>query len=166
MREERREIFDIKLNTKDIWLFSMYNANRGLLGVFNLFFSLASLYYLLRFFDRLETGRRLILLLFVLLFTVIQPAMLYLKSARQARSENIRAGMRLVLDEKGFEVMQAEKSQVYTWDTVFKMRLLPAMLIIYTDSIRAYLIPKRYWEADRESLRAFLREKAGGGRLR
>lgn len=158
-------IFEIRLNTKDIWLFSMYNTNRGLWGVFNLFFSLASLYYLLRFFDQMETGRRLILILFALLFTVIQPALLYLKSAKQASGENIRAGMKMILDEKGFEVKQANQSQSYVWDEVFKTKILPAMIMIYTDSIRAYLIPKRYWEKDRERITALIRTKTRTGRF-
>ena len=37
----------LTVTAKDLWAFSMYHANAGLMGIFNLLFTLAALYLLI-----------------------------------------------------------------------------------------------------------------------
>lgn len=37
----------LRITAKDLWMFSMYHANAGFMGMFNLIFSLAALYLLI-----------------------------------------------------------------------------------------------------------------------
>ena len=39
--------YDISLNAKDLWLFSMYNSNRGYMLIFNILFTIGSLVYMI-----------------------------------------------------------------------------------------------------------------------
>ena len=54
-------VLDIKLNAKDIWLLSMYNTNKGLLGLFNLVFTSASIYMLVRNFPIRRLSHKVLL---------------------------------------------------------------------------------------------------------
>ena len=92
---------DMQLDAKDIWLFSMYHSNRGFLLVFNVLFTVAMYYYMFTSWNTFDIPRKILFLLLSNMFLIIQPAMLYLKSAKQARSESIRAGLSLEMNEEG-----------------------------------------------------------------
>ena len=84
---------DMQLNAKDIWLFSMYHSNRGFLLIFNVLFTVVMYYYMITSWNTIDIPRKILFLALANMFLIIQPAMLYLKSAKQARSEAIRAGL-------------------------------------------------------------------------
>ena len=88
---------------------------------------------------------------------MIQPAILYLKAASQARSEAIEQGMHLEFSNEGIDARQGDQEIHYTWDNVYKSMIKRDMLIIYFDHVRAYLVPKRYWQKDREKLLTIIR---------
>lgn len=150
---------DIHLEAKDLWKFSMYHANRGFQGLFNIGFSVVWLGLLIADFSKLDTAKRLLFLVLALTFSVIQPAILYLKAAKQARTEGIQKGIRLGFSEEGFEVAQGEISGQLTWDEVYKTKFLKDMVIVYSTSMRGYLIPKRFWGEQKESWFALLKAK-------
>lgn len=151
--------FDIQLNANDIWLYSMYNAYRGFLGVFNVLFTIACIYSLIATWNGIDMGRRLLLVLCISMFTVIQPALLYLKANKQARNEYIRAGMHMEIDDKGISVTQGEQHGEFEWNRIHKSMIKSRMVIIFLDNIRAYLIPARYWGKDESELKNMVREK-------
>ena len=152
-------VLDIKLNAKDIWLLSMYNTNKGLLGLFNLVFTSASIYMLVRNFNNLEIPQKLLFVFFILLFTIIQPCLLYLKATKQAKNESIKSGFQIILDEGGFEVKQSGQNVKFEWNMVYKSMITKQMMIIFLNNVRAYLIPKRYWREHGERLRQLIKNK-------
>ena len=46
MAQEETFQFHVQVTAKNLWMFSMYHSNKGYLGIFNLLFTLASLYLL------------------------------------------------------------------------------------------------------------------------
>ena len=84
-------------------------------------------------------------------------AILYLKAASQARSEAIEQGMHLEFSNEGIDARQGDQEIHYTWDNVYKSMIKRDLLIIYFDHVRAYLVPKRYWQKDREKLLTIIR---------
>ena len=43
--DQKKEIrFRVRMTANDLWRFSMYHANKGYLGVFNVLFTLAALF--------------------------------------------------------------------------------------------------------------------------
>ena len=82
--QEQTFRFHIQMQAKDLWKFSMYHANKGYLLVFNVLFTLASLYLLVTKWGETGTAYRLLLLACVMMFTVWQPGLLFLKALKQA----------------------------------------------------------------------------------
>ena len=150
---------DIKLNVNDIWLFSMYNANRGMLGIFNLSFTLAAIYMLMINISSSDIPMKLLFVFFILLFSVIQPAMLYLKAFKQAKNNHIKDGFKIIFDESGFEVFQSGQSLKFEWNMIYKSAATNTMIIIFLNNIRAYLIPKRYLNKDNYRLKELIKSK-------
>ena len=150
---------DMQLNAKDIWLFSMYHSNRGFLLIFNVLFTVVMYYYMITSWNKIDTPRKIMFVLLANMFLIIQPAMLYLKSAKQARSEAIRAGLSLEMNEEGIVVSSKGESIDFKWENGFRSRIVPGIIIIYVDAVRGYLLPDRYTKENKEKIVAVLKEK-------
>lgn len=150
---------DMQLNAKDIWLFSMYHSNRGFLLIFNVLFTVVMYYYMITSWNKIDTPRKIMFVLLANMFLMIQPAMLYLKSAKQARSEAIRAGLSLEMNDEGIVVSSKGESIDFKWESGFRSRIVPGIIIIYVDAVRGYLLPDRYTKENKEKIVAVLKEK-------
>ena len=150
---------DMQLNAKDIWLFSMYHSNRGFLLIFNVLFTIVMYYYMITSWNKIDTPRKILFLVLANMFLIIQPAMLYLKSAKQARSEAIRAGLSLEMNDEGIVVASKGESIDFKWESGFRSRIVPGIIIIYVDAVRGYLLPDRYTKENKEKIVAVLKEK-------
>ena len=150
---------DMQLNAKDIWLFSMYHSNRGFLLVFNVLFTIVMYYYMITSWNTIDIPRKILFLALANMFLLIQPAMLYLKSAKQARSEAIRAGLSLEMNDEGIVVSSKGESIDFKWESRFRSRIVPGIIIIYVDAVRGYLLPDRYTKENKEKIVAVLKEK-------
>ena len=150
---------DMQLNAKDIWLFSMYHSNRGFLLIFNVLFTVVMYYYMITSWNKIDTPRKIMFVLLANMFLIIQPAMLYLKSAKQARSEAIRAGLSLEMNDEGIVVSSKGESVDFKWESGFRSRIVPGIIIIYVDAVRGYLLPDRYTKENKEKIVAVLKEK-------
>ena len=150
---------DMQLNAKDIWLFSMYHSNRGFLLIFNVLFTVVMYYYMITSWNKIDTPRKIMFVSLANMFLIIQPAMLYLKSAKQARSEAIRAGLSLEMNDEGIVVSSKGESIDFKWESGFRSRIVPGIIIIYVDAVRGYLLPDRYTKENKEKIVAVLKEK-------
>ena len=134
--QEQTFRFHIQMQAKDLWKFSMYHANKGYLLVFNVLFTLASLYLLVTKWGETGTAYRLLLLACVMMFTVWQPGLLFLKALKQAGNDRLKTAMDMAFD------------------------------ILYMSSIRAYLISDQVLGGEKEAFTGFLRDVLPKERLK
>ena len=73
--------FDVELTAKDLYRFSMRHTYSGVSGIFGVVISLACWIILAVRFGALDTTAKLALFIIGCLFTIVQPVMLYGKSA-------------------------------------------------------------------------------------
>ena len=149
--------FRIQITAKDLWMFSMYHSNKGYLGVFNLFFTLASLWILVTRWSVVTVAYRILLLICVLMFTVWQPALLYMKAAKQAKTKAVKEPMDMTCSKEGILIEQAGQSQKITWDQIVKVEQVRGLLIIYMGRVHAYLIPEQAAAVCRDQLLELIR---------
>ena len=136
--------FDMHLNAKDIWIFSMYHSNRGFMLIFNLFFTIGMYGYMIYSWSGLGFAKKIMMLILANMFLIIQPLLLYLKSLRQAKSDTIKNGLSMELNDKGIVICANGESAEFLWENGFRTRILPGLIVVYVDAIRAYLLPDRY----------------------
>ena len=149
--------FRIQITAKDLWMFSMYHSNKGYLGVFNLFFTLASLWILVTRWSDVTVAYRILLLICVLMFTVWQPALLYMKAAKQAKTKAVKEPMDMTCSKEEILIEQAGQSQEITWDQIVKVEQVRGLLIIYMGRVHAYLIPEQAAAVCRDQLLEIIR---------
>lgn len=134
--------FEVKLDVKDLWQFSMYHANAGMLGIVNLLFTLAALFLIVTRWGMLTTPYRALLVVCALMFTVWQPLLLYHKARKQAKATAVKEPMMLVFGEEGLKVEQNGQEALFAWDQMGRLDKMPTMVILYMDRVHAYLLPK------------------------
>lgn len=166
MAQEQTFQFHIRTEAKDLWRFSMYHANKGYLGVFNVLFTLASLYLLVSQWSSTSTAYRLLLLVCVLMFTVWQPGLLFLKAMKQTKNDRLKVPVDMTFTKDGFTVAQEDQSMEVTWDQVGRVVGIKGEYILYMGRVRAYLLPDRIMGEKKEPFAAFLREVLPGERLK
>lgn len=166
MAQEQTFQFHIQTEAKDLWRFSMYHANKGYLGVFNVLFTLASFYLLVSQWSSTSAAYRLLLLVCVLMFTVWQPGLLFLKAMKQTRNDRLKAPVDMTFTKDGFTVAREDQSMDVTWDQVGRVVGIKGEYILYMGRSRAYLLPDRIMGENKEPFAAFLREVLPGERLK
>ncbi len=139
-----REIeFDIRLTANELFAFSMRHAYSGVSGIAGLFISIASLCICAACYRSLDNFTIAALILAGLLFTVIQPAMLYFKSKRQVKAnKSINDMLHYRFSEDGIEVSQGEQRADVKWHEIRKKVVAKNGMYLYTSPVRAFIFPK------------------------
>lgn len=150
--------FEVKLDVKDLWQFSMYHANAGMLGIVNLLFTLAALFLIVTRWGMLTTPYRALLVVCALMFTVWQPLLLYHKARKQAKATAVKEPMLLVFGEEGLKVEQNGQEALFAWDQMGRLDKMPTMVILYMDRVHAYLLPKSVMGNREEEFYEMVRE--------
>ena len=144
--------FEVRLTAKELWAFSMYHANGGMRGIFNLLFTAVALFLLIVKWSVLPVSSRILLIVCLLLFTVWQPVLLYTKARKQAKTAAVRDAMNLTFDGEGLKVEQNGQTAAFTWDQMGRMDRMPTMIVLYMDRVHAYLLPKSVTGEQEEAL--------------
>lgn len=157
---EKQETFEfqVHMTANDLWHFSLYHANRGYLGFFNLLFTLAAVFLLITTWDQNTVPYRVLLAALALLFPVWQPFQLYLKAKRQASLEVMKIPVHFVFEKSGLRIEQGEQIQELTWDQVGRVEGNRRMLMIYMDRIHAFLLPETAMNGQRAEFCQLLKE--------
>lgn len=158
MDEQKTFSFKIELTARELWLFSLHHSYKGLMGIFNVLFTLAALYVLIVNWVGMSAGHKALMFLCVLMFTVIQPSMLYLKAKKQAQIPAIKEPMELTFSKEKVEIFQAGQNGEFAWDQIGRVESGPSMLVFYMDRIHAYLVPKSVMGDQEAEFRALIRE--------
>lgn len=129
--------------------------------IFNIFFTVSMYGYIIYSWSELALPRKIMMLILANMFLIIQPLLLYLKSLRQAKSDTIKNGLSVELNDRGIVVSSNGESAEFPWENGFRSKILPGIIVIYVDTIRAYLLPDRYTGNLKEKVINILKEKTG-----
>lgn len=150
--------FETKPTSKELWKFSMIYAYKGIRAGVNLILVGGSLFLLLTKWETLEVFQRLLLSFIVFLFVLWQPAMLYLKSVRQAQELAKQPPLVLTFSPEGLDVAQGEEGGHIEWQDVGRIESVGGMIIVYGDRVHASLIPRSSIGADEEGFKKLVQE--------
>lgn len=139
----RKIEFELKLQTKDLFLYTMYHTYLSLSGVFSLFISIGSLIIFFLNLGKVPASTLCVLLMVALLFPVVQPVLLYLKCRKQIKkSKDINESLHYILSEEKIEISQGEQKAEVHWYDIRKVVYLKNVLYLYMSPVRAFIFPR------------------------
>ena len=140
--------YTYKNTPEDYWLFLMENYYRNWTGFVSVVFTLSILVLTITKWNATNGLGKAIMIIFLILFPVIQPLYIYFISIRDAQA--IKADTTICFDTNGVELRVRNHLQRIPWKEFVPdekgggMAILrKPMLIVVPDQIHAYLIPNR-----------------------
>ena len=97
-----------------------------------------------------------------LLFTVINPYLLYTRAKAQAAKNPLyKEALVYTLDDAGVHLTVNDKEEVLEWARIKKWRKTSKVCMLYTSKIHAILLPYASMKEQRKEVEALLKAKIG-----
>ena len=142
-----------KIKASDIWQVRMYYAYASYLAVVNLTCIAASIILILTQWRTAGTVFKTLMLIFLSLFLIIQPLVIYLTSIPQAKANDEE--MELVFNDAGMTIRTDGREERIGWSGIVSMTVRPTLIIIYTDANHGYILTNRVLKNTRKEFLEF-----------
>lgn len=139
-----REVeFDIRLTAGELFAFTMHHTYSSASGIAGLGISIGSLVLCAARHKYFDSTTIIALLITGLLFTVVQPVMLYFKCKVQVKkNESINGNLHYRISEEGIEVSQGGQQAFVKWYEVRKRKMVKNAMYLYMSPVRAFIFPE------------------------
>lgn len=141
----------------ELWQLSMYYTYGSMVGVCNIVFTVAVLALTVARWGVSGAGMRVLLVLGLCLFTVIQPLLVYLRARRQAAG--ITQDTTASFGDGGIHIQVGEQFSDIKWSSIKKISRKPTMIIIFSDTTHGFLLTDRVLGADKEAFYGYITSK-------
>lgn len=136
--------FDIKLTTQDLFKFNLMQAYKGMQGFLSILLPALIFAYAITSYEQVSIGSTLVYVGLGILFLVYVPLSLWMRVKKTICDTNNALSKTLHYDftEEDIKVSVEEESVVFKWENIFLMKETKDMVLVYTNRINAYIIPK------------------------
>ena len=149
--------YKYKLEPSDLWQFHMYYAYSSYLCIINIICILSSIVLIIKLWANSPTWFRVVLIIFLSLFTVIQPLSIYLRSVKQLKKNNDE--LMLTFSDSGIDVFVDKNSVHKTWNQIISIIIKPTLIVIYTDREHGYILTNRVLKNTRKDFIKLIKGK-------
>lgn len=135
--------FDVKLEVKDMYRFSMYHTYTGFQGILSIVIGLFAFIYAGMTAGKVSLTYTLIYILFGVVFLIYMPVSVYMNSKRQIlMSDVLKNTLHYALDEDGITTAQGEQTAQLPWKQIYKIVETKSNILVYSSRRNAYVIPQ------------------------
>ena len=160
--------YTIKLNSNDRFNSSMNFVRKSKTFYFDIIFTILAIFltiYLIitkKFFE-LSLSRKILLMLCCILFPIIQPIMLYLKSVLN-KSKLVESEIALKFNDEKIFISSSTEKTTFEYVDVYNFIKFENMIVLMYDSIHGQIIPDRYTKDQKEDFYNFVSDKIKSAR--
>lgn len=144
----------VKLKTADMFCFLMNYTYSSLAGIVGVLFSIGAVVLLVMLWGQLDIAYIFMLVVCALLFTVINPVLLWKKAKLQVNtSPALKEAMTYTFDEMGVHMALGNEKASVAWVDIFKIKKIFGRYMVYTSRIRANIIPVSALESEEDAVK-------------
>ena len=133
----------------DIWKLSMYGTYGSMVGVCNVIFTIAMLMLTARFWADVNIFLKIILIIALCLFTVIQPAVIYMRAKKQAAA--LPSDMEIGFDDNGIHVKAGSQRSDLKWNKIKGISKKISMVVIRCTDKHGFLLTNKMLGPQKEA---------------
>lgn len=152
--------YRFRVEASDLWQLQMYYTYSSYLCIINIICIVSSIALLYSLWGTAPWWLRIMLLIFLSLFTVIQPTGIYLRAKKALKDNNDE--LLLTFNEQGIEVVVGDQKEFKNWAQVRGLLLKPTLVAVYTDKNHGYILTNRILKDTKKQFRAFIKTKRSG----
>jgi hypothetical protein len=135
--------FDVKLTSKDLFRFNMYQTYTSSQGPISILLAILVFVMAGVSFRDGSMGYGLLYLVIGVVFLVYIPVTLWTRAKQTLKKNAVLSGtLHYHISEKGIEVAQGDDSGVLEWKQVYKMVSGKTHVLIYSNRVNAYIVPR------------------------
>lgn len=153
--------FEVNMTVKDMYDFNIYHNYHNISGLAGLVFGVVALFISVYSYGDVSISYTLMMAFFGLLFTIITPGRIMLKSAQQMKlTPMFKKPLKYTVSDENITIEQDDQKVEIPWDDVYRVKDTGKSIVVYITSVRAYIFPKRDVGAQEENLTAVLKKMA------
>lgn len=160
--------FNVKLSSEDMYRFNMYHAYTSMQGILSLVMGIFVIVVIALSENLHDIRHALPYLLIALIFLLYVPLTLRIRSKRQIHmSDALKDVLHFEMREDGIAVTTDHETEeaVLPWDMIYKAVTTKHNLLIYSNRVNAYIIPKAQATEELPQIYAMLRQHCKDYRL-
>lgn len=153
--------FDIKLTVQDLFKFNFMQAYKGMQGFLSILLPVLIFAYAVTTFGTVSIGSTLVYVGLGVLFLVYVPVSLWMRVQKTINDDNNALSKTLHYDfsEENIKVSVETESVTFNWENIYQMKEAKDMVLVYTNRINAYVIPKSQLGSNYETLSGLAHKK-------
>lgn len=134
---------DIKITSQDMYRFHMYHMYTGFHGIVSILVAIIAFVAAVTTWGDVELTYSILYIIFGVVFLFYLPVTLLGRAKRQiAMSEVLQQTLHYSFDEEGVHVSVGEEEATLPWKQIYKMVSTKHNILIYSNRINAYIIPR------------------------
>lgn len=133
--------FTYQTTAFDLWQLSMYGTYGSMVGVCNIIFTVAMLLLTGKFWGDVSSFIKILFIMAICLFTVIQPAVVYMRGKRQVAT--VPQDMEIGFDDNGIHVKTENQNSDLKWNSIKGVSKKPSMIVIFTTTKHGFILTNK-----------------------
>lgn len=136
--------FDIKLTVKDLYKFNIMQAYRGMQGFLSILLPILVFAYAVSSFGKVSFGSSMVYVGLGIMFLLYVPLSLWTRVKKIMNDPNnaISKTLHYDFEEDIIRVSVEDENVEFKWENIFQMKSTKDMVLVYTNRINAYILPK------------------------
>jgi hypothetical protein len=135
--------FDVNLTSKHVFKFNIYQAYRGMQGLISILFPAIMIGVVIKKYEDFGFANALLYIGIAVVLFLYVPVSLWLRSkSALKRNESLAKPLRYEFSEEAICVSQDNQNAEFKWENIYRMVATKSMVLIYTNRINAYIIPR------------------------
>ncbi|AOT69496.1 YcxB family protein [Geosporobacter ferrireducens] len=150
-------MFAYRTTAFDLWQLSMYSIYGSMVGVCNIIFTVAMLLLSSKFWGDVNSLMKILFIIAICLFTVIQPAIVYMRAKRQVAT--IPQDMEIGFDDNGIHVKAGNQNSDLKWNTIKGVSKKPTMIVIFSTTKHGFVLTNKVLGKQKEAFYDYIVSK-------
>lgn len=139
--------FDVKVSTKDVFGFNMYQTYHSMQGVISVLLPAIIVGVIISNFEDFQMEKALFYLIISGILLLYIPVSLWLRSKAVLKTnESLAKPLHYEFEEERICVSQDDQQAEFKWENIYKMVATRSLVLVYTNRLNAYIIPKEQME--------------------
>ncbi len=153
--------FDYRVSPVNLWVLTMVNIYRSMMGMINFVFTVSMVLLAVRFWPGVSVGIRVLITGGILLFPLLQPVSIFFRCRKIVR--RMPGDMEISFEKKGITTSTGGQSSVLAYGDVRSVVRVFNMLIIYSRSRQGFILSDDILKGKGRELYNFLKKNLKAG---
>ena len=150
--------FHYKVKPGNLLILGLTNIYRSMMGLVNIIFTLSMVLLAYRFWSGTGLGIKILIITGILLFPLLQPLFIYLRSMRIV--SQMPDNLEMTINNEGIKISSENSSSHVNYTDLKSVTRIRGILILYTRSRQGFILNKQTLDDKGDKLYDFLSKKA------